>query len=101
MEVIESLAAAADAAAVVVGVDDVHLLDDLSMFVLQQLIQRQTVKLVLTVRDGEPVPHGLQELWKLGDFDRLDLEPLPPEDTATLLSASLAGSPDPDTASRL
>jgi len=99
--VIESLASAADAAAVVVGVDDVHLLDELSMFVLQQLIQRQNVKLVLTLRDGELVPHGLQELWKLGDFDRLDLEPLPPEDTATLLSASLAGSPDPDTANRL
>jgi len=99
--VIESLSSAADSAAVVVGVDDVHLLDELSMFVLQQLLQRQNLKLVLTLRDGEPIPHGLQELWKLGDFDRLDLEPLPPEDTATLLSASLAGAPDPDTANRL
>ena len=99
--VVESLTAAPGVEPVVVGVDDVHLLDDLSLFVLHQSVQRQAVKLVLTLRDGEAVPHGLQELWKLGQFDWLDLQPLPPADTATLLSATLAGSLDPDTNTRL
>ena len=38
--VIESLTAASSGATVVVGVDDVHLLDDLSTFVLHQIVQR-------------------------------------------------------------
>jgi hypothetical protein len=38
--VIESLTAAPAGGAVVVGVDDVHLLDDLSTFVIHQVVQR-------------------------------------------------------------
>ena len=41
---------------VVVGVDDVHLLDELSTFVVHQIVTRGAAKVVLTVRDGEPVP---------------------------------------------
>ena len=85
----------------VVGVDDAHLLDDLSTFVLHQIVQRGAAKVVLTVRDGEPVPTGLQEIWKVGQFDRLDLQPLSREETTTLLSATLGGSLDPDAAHRL
>ena len=57
--------------------------------------------MVLTVRDGEPIPVGIQELWKVGEFDRIDLQPLSPDETTTLLSATLVGSVDPDAASRL
>ena len=99
--VIESLTAAAPGTTVVVGVDDVHLLDDLSTFVLHQIVQRSAAKVVLTVRDGEPIPAGTQELWKAGQFDRLDLQPLPPDDTTTLLSATLGGSMDSHAAGRL
>ena len=99
--VIESLTAASSAATVVVGVDDVHLLDDLSTFVLHQIVQRRAAKVVLTVRDGEAIPVGIQELWKGGEFDRIDLQPLSPDETATLLSATLVGSLDPEAASRL
>lgn len=99
--VIESLTAAAPGATVVVGVDDVHLLDDLSTFVLHQLVQRRAAKVVLTVRDGEPIDPGTQELWKAGHFERLDLQPLPADETATLLSATLGGSMDSHAASRL
>ena len=98
--VIESLTAAAPGATVV-GVDDVHLLDDLSTFVVHQIVQRGAAKVVLTVRDGEPIPAGTQELWKVGQFDRLDLQPLSADETTTLLSATLGGSVDPDAASRL
>jgi DNA-binding CsgD family transcriptional regulator len=99
--VIESLTAASAGTTVVIGVDDVHLLDDLSTFVLQQIVQRAAAKLVLTVRDGEAIPAGIQELWKVGQFDRLDLQPLSADDTTTLLSASLDGSVDSGAASRL
>jgi DNA-binding CsgD family transcriptional regulator len=99
--VIESLTAAAPDRTVVIGVDDVHLLDDLSTFVMHQLVQRRAAKVVLTVRDGEPIAAGTQDLWKAGHFERLDLQPLPPDETTTLLSATLGGSMDSHAASRL
>jgi DNA-binding CsgD family transcriptional regulator len=99
--VIESLTCAASGATVVVGVDDAPLLDDLSIFVVHQIVQRGGAKVVLTVRDGEPVPAAIQEVWKEGQFDRLELQPLSRDDTTTLLSATLGGSVDPGAAARL
>ena len=99
--VIESVTAAAPGTPVVVGVDDVHRLDDLSTFVVHQIVQRAAAKVVLTLRDGEPISTGVQELWKVGRFDRLDLQALSSDDTTTLLSATLAGSVDSHAASRL
>src|SRR5580693_7010380 len=72
--VIESLTAASSDATVVVCVDDVHLLDDLSIFVVHQIMQRGAAKLLLTVRDGEPIAAAVQEIWTVGQFDRLDLQ---------------------------
>jgi DNA-binding CsgD family transcriptional regulator len=98
---IDSLTSAAPGITVVVGVDDVHLLDELSTFVLHQIIQRRAAKVVLTIRDGEPVPAGLQDVWTAGQLDRLDLQPLSREETAALLSGTLGGSLDPDAVRRL
>ncbi len=99
--VIESLTSSSNGAPVVVGVDDAQLLDDLSIFVVHQIVQRRAAKVVLTVRDGEPVPAAIHEVCKEGQFDRLELQPLSRDDTATLLSAALGGSMDPDTTQRL
>jgi DNA-binding CsgD family transcriptional regulator len=99
--VIDSLSTASSAGPVVVGVDDPDLLDDLSMFVLDQVVQRGVAKVLLTLRDDEPIPIAIQELWKLGEFERVDLEPLSPDDTTALLSAALDGSVDPYTARSL
>ena len=99
--VIESLTASSSGAAVVLGVDDVHLLDDLSTFVLHQIVQQGAAKVILTVRDDEPIPVGIQEIWKVGQFDRLDLGRLSLSETTTLLSAALEGSVDSDAAQRL
>ena len=93
--VMESLTAASAGATVVLCVDDVHLLDDLSIFVVHQIVQRRAAKVVLTVRDGEPVAAGVQEIWTVGQFDRLDLQPLSLDETTTLLSATLDGPVDP------
>jgi hypothetical protein len=89
--VIASLTSASPGTQVVVGVDDVHLLDDLSTFVLHQIVQRATAKVVLTVRDGDPIPAGVQELWTGGRFDRLDLQPLSQDESTALVSATLGG----------
>lgn len=99
--VVKALTAAAAGTTVVVGVDDVHLLDDLSTFVLHQIVQRSPAKLLLTIRDGEPISVGTQELWKAGQFERLDLQPLRLEDTTTLLSNVLGGSIDSHAARQL
>ena len=95
--VIDSLTAASSGGPVVVGVDDPHLLDDLSMFVLDQIVQRGVAKILLTLRDDEPIPVAIQELWKLGEFERIDLETLSPDATTALLTAALGGSIDPQT----
>ncbi len=100
-EVIESLTAGSSDLPVLIGVDDPHLLDDLSMFVLQQIVQRGVARLLLTERVDEPIPAGVQEIWKLGQFERIDLEPLSLEDSTTLLSETLVGSIEPDTAGSL
>ena len=99
--VMESLTATPSGATVVLGVDDVHLLDDLSIFVLHQIVQRGAAKVMLTVRDGDPIPAAVQEIWTIGQFDRLDLQPLSLDETTTLLSATLDGPVDPGAAQRL
>jgi DNA-binding CsgD family transcriptional regulator len=99
--VIETLTSAPNGKPVVVGVDDVHLLDDLSTFALLQIIQRDAAKVVLTLRDGEPVSPATQELWRGGQLDRLDLQPLAAHETAELVGASLGGSVDPEAVGRM
>lgn len=99
--VIESLASASTSAKVVLGVDDVHLLDELSTFVVHQIVQRGAAKVILTIRDSAPIPPAIQELWTAGQFDRLDLKQLSLDETAELLSAALDGSVDPNAAQRL
>jgi len=99
--VIESLTSAPDGGTVVVAVDDAPLLDDLSIFVVHQIVQGGGAKVVFTVRDGEPVPAAIQEVVKAGQFDWLDLQPLSHGETDTLLSTTLGGSLDPGAAVRL
>jgi DNA-binding CsgD family transcriptional regulator len=99
--VIESVTAAPSGTTVVLGVDDVHLLDELSTFVLHQIVQREAAKVVLTVREGERVPTEIYEIWRGGQFDRLDLQPLSADDVGSLLAAALGGPVDPDAATRL
>ncbi|WP_234803664.1 ATP-binding protein, partial [Mycolicibacterium diernhoferi] len=82
-------------------VDDAQLLDDLSAFVLHQIVQRRAARVVLTVRDGDPVPDSVREIWKDHTFDRLDLRPLREQECAELLSAALQGPVDADAAHRL
>lgn len=99
--VIESLTATSNTATVVLAVDDVHLLDDLSTFVLHQIVARGAAKVVLTVRDGEPIPPAIQQIWAKGSFERLELEQLSLDETTALLSATLQGRVDSEAVHRL
>jgi hypothetical protein len=85
-DVIDALTSSSDGSRVVIGVDDVLLLDDLSTFVVHQIVQRGTAKVVLTVRDGSPIPDATRELWEVGQFDRLALQPLSRAETTELVS---------------
>ncbi|OBI73500.1 LuxR C-terminal-related transcriptional regulator [Mycobacterium sp. E740] len=99
--IIEALAPASSSANVVLGVDDAHLLDELSAFVVHQIVQRGAAKVLLTVRDGQPVPPAVQEIWTAGEFARLDLRHLTLDETTALLVAALEGPVDPEAALRL
>jgi DNA-binding CsgD family transcriptional regulator len=99
--VVESLTAVPSDTKMIVGIDDVHLLDDLSTFIVHQIVQRAAAKVILTVRDGAPMPAAIQELWTAGQFDRLDLKALSLDETTALLSATLEGAVDSDAAQRL
>jgi hypothetical protein len=56
--VIEAVTSSPQGRPVVVGIDDAHLLDDLSAFVVHQMVHRRLAKVVLTVRnrEGRPTP---------------------------------------------
>jgi len=86
---------------VVIGVDDAHLLDELSATLVHQLVLRRAASLVLTLRTGESAPDAVTALWKDGHLSRLELQPLSPDETTDLLEAALGGAIDSVTARRL
>jgi DNA-binding NarL/FixJ family response regulator len=97
----EALVAGAGQAGVIIGVDDAHLLDDLSAVVVHQLVLRRAASVVLTLRTGETAPDAVTALWKDGHLPRLDLQPLSQEETATLVETRLGGPVDSATMRRL
>ena len=99
--VIAAITAAPDGKPVLVTVDDAHLLDDLSAFVVHQLVRRGAATVIGTLRSGERVPETLTALWKDGHLHRLDLEPLTRAGCDELVAAVLGGPVSPQSAARL
>jgi DNA-binding NarL/FixJ family response regulator len=97
----EALVSGAGRAGVVVGVDDAHLLDELSAVLVHQLVLRRAASVVLTLRTGETAPDAVTALWKDGHLPRLELQPLSQEETGTLVEARLGGPVDSAAARRL
>lgn len=85
----------------VIGVDDAHLLDELSVTLLHQLALTRTACVVLTVRTGEPAPDPVVTLWKNGLADRLELAQLPRAAMNRLVAGVLGGVVDSRTIERL
>jgi DNA-binding NarL/FixJ family response regulator len=97
----DALLAGAGPAGVIVGVDDAHLLDELSAALVHQLVLRRVATVVLTLRTGEVAPDAVTALWKDGHLSRLEIQPLSQQETATLVEARLGGSVDSAAARRL
>ncbi len=85
----------------VLGVDDVHLLDQMSVTLLYQLAAAGTATLVLTVRSGTDRPDPTAPLWKDGLATRIQLGPLRRVETLRLLTRALGGDVDSRTCQRL
>jgi DNA-binding NarL/FixJ family response regulator len=75
----------------VIGVDDAHLLDQLSATLLHQLALDGQVRIVATVRTGESVPDAITSLWKDGYLQRLHLTPFTRDQCVSLIEAALGG----------
>jgi predicted ATPase len=96
-----ALLAGAGRTEVIVGVDDAHLLDELSATLVHQLVLRRAATVVLTLRTGETPPDAVTALWKDGHLTRLELQPLSQDETAALVEARLDGPLDSAAARRL
>jgi DNA-binding CsgD family transcriptional regulator len=75
----------------IIGVDDAHLLDQLSATFLHQLALDGSVRIVATVRAGESVPDAITSLWKDGYLQRLYLTPFSKEQCVQLIEQALGG----------
>jgi DNA-binding CsgD family transcriptional regulator len=76
----------------VVGVDDAHLLDQLSATLLHQIAIDRAGHIVATARSGEPVPDALTSLWKDGYLQRLELQPFTKGQSVALVESVLGGT---------
>lgn len=76
----------------VVGVDDAHLLDQLSATLLHHIAAERAGRIVATVRSGEAVPDAVTSLWKDGYLQRFDLEPLSKDQSIALVESVLGGT---------
>ena len=75
----------------VIGVDDAHLLDELSATLLHRLAVEGSVRMVATVRCGEAVPDAITSLWKDGYLDRLYLSAFTRDQCVGLIEQALGG----------
>jgi DNA-binding CsgD family transcriptional regulator len=100
-EVLDGLIGTARDGEVVVGVDDAHLLDDLSAFTVHQLITRRLATVILTIRSGEPTPDAITAIWKDQHLERLELQPLSLPEIESLVEHVLGGPVDSFSAQRL
>ena len=100
-EVIDGLIGDRQHGEVIVGVDDAHLLDDLSAFAVHQLVTRRLATVILTIRSGESPPDAITAIWKDHHLERLELQPLSLPEIAALVEHILDGPVDSFSAQRL
>lgn len=82
-------------APVLLVVDDAHTLDDASAALVRELVLEGAVWVVLTVRDGEPLPAAVHDLVASEAMPvEVRLEPLGERDVAELIDAVLEGPVD-------
>jgi DNA-binding CsgD family transcriptional regulator len=97
----EALVAVDEPGRLVLGMDDAHLLDDVSAALLHQVVRSGAAFVLLTLRSGEPAPDPITALWKERIIERFDLLPLSPLEVEQVLIAALGGQVDSTTTARL
>lgn len=79
----------------VLFVDDAQHLDVASIAVVHRMVTGTDTVLMASLRDTDPAPAELRDLWRHADVDRLDLEPLDDAATRSLVADALAADADP------
>ena len=87
-----SVEASAGGRGVLMMVDELSLLDALSIAVITQLLAAGTMRLVATLRSGDPMPDSILSMWTSNSALRVDVPPLAVAEFEALLSGIL-GSP--------
>ncbi|MEV6333048.1 LuxR C-terminal-related transcriptional regulator [Streptomyces sp. NPDC051909] len=72
-------------------IDDVHLLDATSAVLLRQLMITRLVRLIATLRTGEPATEAVQALCYGDEISRIDLDVFDLNQTMGMLQAILGG----------
>jgi DNA-binding CsgD family transcriptional regulator len=90
-----------DPRALVVFVDDAHLLDSGSATLIHQLALNRTATVLVTVRSGEASPDPVVALWKDGLTERIEVGVLGEPAIEELLASVLGGPVDEATLSQL
>lgn len=85
----------------VLVVDDAALLDPGSALLLSFFLAVRWCPVILTNRNGAPLPDPVQRLWMDDAIDTLELEPLPADDVASLCGAVMGGPVEDRTVVRL
>jgi DNA-binding CsgD family transcriptional regulator len=88
----ETLLARARGREVVLLVDNVQHLDDLSVMVLSFLAESRTARLLVTCERPAGEPDEFFELWRRGLLERVDLAPLTFAQSRRLLESLLGGA---------
>ncbi|WP_406053650.1 LuxR C-terminal-related transcriptional regulator [Streptomyces sp. NBC_01077] len=86
---------------VILWVDDLHLLDATTATLLRQLMDDELVRLIATVRAGEPTSDAVKALCLGASVHRVNLSELKQKESEQLLKAVLGGPVGRRTAQRL
>lgn len=85
----------------VLGVDDAHLLDDISATLVHQLAQTRRAFVLTSLRSRAAAPHPIMALWKDELASRVEVGALSQSRTRDVLVAALGGQVDGATSRRL
>ncbi|BBY84183.1 transcriptional regulator [Mycolicibacterium pulveris] len=99
-EIIEALTGDEVPMAVLVCVDDVHLLDEQSAAVISQLVKDRIAPVLMTVRDGHAVPDTIASLWGSARPPRIEIPALTAAEVTSLLEQVLDGPLESSSAQR-
>lgn len=99
--VIADITAGSEGQRVLIVVDDAQFMDDLSAFVLHQLVRRGQAKVIMTMRTEQATAESIHPLWQEANLLRLELQPLSRLHCDTLLGTALGGEIGATTAQRM